>query len=86
MLTENSSIEPHQDIFKRDDEITLNDNGQIKEQIAFNYFLDNAEDTCRLRIMSEKSLTNNLPSFNLRALSGLSEMSNSCIDLYMVFA
>ncbi len=27
----NSSIEPHQDIFKRDDESTWNDNGQIRE-------------------------------------------------------
>lgn len=44
MLKENSSIEPYQDIFKRDDESIWNDNGQIKEQIAFNFLLDNAEE------------------------------------------
>ena len=54
MLTENSSIEPHQDIFKRDDEITLNDNGQIKEQIAFNFFLDNAEDGGEIELWNWK--------------------------------
>ncbi|MDD7757210.1 MAG: hypothetical protein PUJ51_22430 [Clostridiales bacterium] len=54
VLTENLSIEPHQDIFKRDDEITLNDNGQIKEQIAFNFFLDNAEDGGEIELWNWK--------------------------------
>ena len=54
VLTENSSIEPHQDIFKRDDEITWNDNGQIKEQIAFNFFLDNTEDGGEMELWNWK--------------------------------
>ncbi|MCX2683842.1 hypothetical protein OQH60_08195 [Campylobacter sp. MIT 21-1685] len=43
VLSKDSSIEPHQDIFKRDD-YRLWQDLSIKEQIAFNCFLSIADD------------------------------------------
>ncbi len=53
VLSENSSIEPHQDIFKRDSLTAFNDN-PIKEQIAFNCFLSTAEDGGEMELWDYK--------------------------------